>query len=94
MKPTDYSNDAWKLQDDLRRQFIKDWDFRSDLYVTADGLERRIKIDNVEHNVCTIREFIAVLGAACDFVESSNPGWASHVTRNTSPPSAFEVHVE
>lgn len=46
--------------------------------------------ERTERNVATMRELALALWAACDFVERSNPGWASHVCE-LDPPESFEV---
>ena len=69
--------DAWAQLDDLYRRYSAHWDFRPDLEVFADGPERHIKLNGVQHNVGTVRAYIRVLEAACDVVDAANPVWAS-----------------
>lgn len=71
------SKDAWEQLDDLRHKYGMEWNFRDDLFVFADGCERHIMLNNHQHNVCTVREYIAILEEACDFVEQVNPKWSN-----------------
>ena len=69
-------DDAWRQLHDLLEKYTKEWDFRPDLEVVADATGRCIRLGDVSHNVDTIREYVAILGEACDFVEQANPEWA------------------
>jgi hypothetical protein len=68
--------DAWKQYFDLQKRYMREWQFRDDLVVFADGLNRGVKINGEQHNVGTIQAFIACLQAACAFVEDANPDWS------------------
>lgn len=71
------AKDAWEQLHDLQEEFIRDWfDFRDDLEVVADALDRCVRLNSVQHNVTTVREYIEILTEACDFVDSANPRWA------------------
>lgn len=83
--------DAWKQMDDLWRKFRKEWVVRNDLKVCADACDRSVtlvvgrqpaingarSVHLSPRNVGTMREFATAILAACDFVDASNPKWAS-----------------
>lgn len=69
-------DDAWKQLHDLEEKYTRVWEFRPDLDVVAVGTERCVVLNGVPHNVGTVREYVAVLVEACDFVDKANPTWA------------------
>ena len=82
--------DAWEQYHDLQKRFIREWSVRPDLDVVAVAHERHIELHGERHNVCTVREYIAVLQSACDFIEDSNPQWAMYQVPFV-PPYEYEV---
>lgn len=67
--------DAWERQRDLDEEYIVNFELRSDLRISAQAHHRTVKINGVQHNVATIREYIELLEEACDWVEGYNPEW-------------------
>jgi hypothetical protein len=90
------TKDAWEQESDLRRQYSKNWVFRNDLRVTADGLDRTVWINSTRHIVRTVHEYVSILEEACRFVESANPEWAKRnlATISPPPPSSPPVDIE
>jgi len=67
--------DAWEELRELERKYCLNFNFRSDLRISAQAHRRTILINNTQHNVATIREYIKLLEEACDWVEDKNPDW-------------------
>src|SRR5258708_6177238 len=91
--------DAWRQEYELLGRFTKEWEVRHDLRVVGLACERTVRLDVAfgenpkfsmmpnwhynQRNVSTMRELANALLAACDFVDQSNPVWASHHTALT-----------
>jgi hypothetical protein len=87
------NKDAWLQSFELRQKYTKEIEVRKDLQVYGLGTERTVRLalgypldhdpimrfKTIDRNVATMRELAHALLEACDFVEQSNPEWASKV---------------
>lgn len=74
--------DAWLQLCNLLERFTQERMVRRDLIVTALATERKVRLRTdpsvTDHNVGTMRELAEAILVACDFVDDSNPTWASY----------------